>query len=87
MNFGKMLQRQRENKITERKKEAMEEIMLDETNSAEVIESREDLSASGVDGVSYRILKATGTEGVKFMKLLIRASTRSGRWKEAKIIL
>jgi hypothetical protein len=56
----------------------MEEFMLDEKNIAEVIKSREDLSASGVDGISYRIMKAAGTEGVKFMKLLIQASIRSG---------
>jgi hypothetical protein len=69
----------------------MEELMLDEKNIAEVIKSREDLSASGVDGISYRIMKTAGTEGVKFMKFLIRVSIRSGRvissWKEANPLL
>jgi hypothetical protein len=77
--------------MEEREEEEMEAFMLDEKNIAEVIKSREDLSASGVDGISYRIMKGAGAAGVKFMKLLVRASIRSGRvmstWKEAKTIL
>jgi hypothetical protein len=80
-----------EPRITEREEEEMEEFMLNEENIAEVIRSREDLSASGVDGISYRIIKGAGTEGIKFMKHLVRASIRSGRvissWKEARTIL
>jgi hypothetical protein len=64
---------------------------LEKKNIAEVSKSREDLSASGVDGIRYRIMKAAGTEGVKSMKLLVRARIRSGRvtssWKEVKMIL
>jgi hypothetical protein len=76
--------------ITERE-EDMEEFMSDEKNVVKVIKLGEDLSASGVDGISYRVMKAAGTEGVKFMKRLVRASIRSGRvissWREAKTIL
>jgi hypothetical protein len=36
-----------------------------------VIKSREDLSACGIDGISYRIMKGTRTEGFAFMKLLV----------------
>jgi 3-dehydroquinate dehydratase len=71
--------------------EEMTNFIMDEKNIAEVIRSREDLSACGVDGVSYRIMKGAGAEGVKFMKQLVRGCIRSGRvintWKEAKTIL
>jgi hypothetical protein len=77
-----------EAKIKEENEEEMEAFMLEEKNIAEVIKSREDLSACRVDEISYRIMKGTG---VKFMKLLIRASIQSGRvmrsWKESKTIL
>jgi hypothetical protein len=77
--------------ITDQEDEDMTTFMLDDKNIAEVIKSREDLSACGVDGISYRIMKGTGAEGVKFMKLLVRGCMRSGRvistWKEAKTIL
>jgi hypothetical protein len=58
--------------ITDREEEEMERFILDEKNISEVIKLREDLSSCGVDGVSYRIMKGAGTEGVKFMKLLVR---------------
>jgi hypothetical protein len=65
--------------------------MLSEDNIAQVIKSRQDLSACGVDGISYRIMKGAGRERVKFMKLLVRACIQSGKvintWKEAKTIL
>jgi uncharacterized C2H2 Zn-finger protein len=69
----------------------MEEYMTNEKHIAEVINSRQDLSASGVDGISYQIIKAAGKEGVRFVKNLITASIRCGRvmtkWKEARTIL
>jgi hypothetical protein len=80
-----------EPRITEQDEEEMEKFMLDEKNITDVIKSREDLSASGVDRISYRIMKGAGTEGVKLVKNIIRASLRSGSlistWKEAKTIL
>jgi hypothetical protein len=80
-----------ESRITGEDEDEMEEFMLDEKNIAEVIKSREDLSACGVDGISYRIMKGAGAEGTKFMKNIIRASLRCGRvissWKEARTIL
>jgi hypothetical protein len=39
-------------KEEEENKEKMEEFMLDEKNIAEVIKSQEDLTASGIDGIS-----------------------------------
>jgi hypothetical protein len=80
-----------DSKLTEREEDEMEAYMLNERNIAQVIKSREDLSACGVDGISYRIIKGAGREGVNFMQLLIRACIRSGRvmtsWKEARTIL
>jgi hypothetical protein len=80
-----------ERRIPEDATEEMEEYMTEERNIAAVIKSRQDLSACGPDGISYRILKLAGEEGVKFMKLIIQASIRCGRiitsWKEARTIL
>jgi hypothetical protein len=80
-----------EPKILPEDEEALEEYMLNEKNISEVIKSREDLSACGVDGISYRIMKGAGAEGIKFMKHLIRACIRGGKvinsWKEARTIL
>jgi hypothetical protein len=62
-------------KITERDEGqgALESFMLNHENIKEMIRSREDLNARGVDRISYRIMKRAGATGVKFMKLLIRA--------------
>jgi hypothetical protein len=38
----------------------MEEIMFDKKNIAQVIKSREDLTASGIDGINYGIMKRAG---------------------------
>jgi hypothetical protein len=69
----------------------MTKFMIDETSIEAVIKSRDDLSACGVDGISYQIMKGVGAEGVAFMKLLVRGYIKSGRvmstWKEAKTIL
>jgi hypothetical protein len=69
----------------------MEAFMLNDRNIEEVIKSRQDLSASGIGGISYRILKAAGKEGVKFIKLLVRTCIRNRKiiqtWKEARPIL
>jgi hypothetical protein len=46
----------------QRRRRKMEEFMLDEKNIAEVIKSREDLTASGIDGISSRIMKGAGAE-------------------------
>jgi hypothetical protein len=80
-----------EPQITENDQEEMEAFMLDERNIEEVIKSRQDLSASGTDGLSHRIIKAAGKEGVKFIKLLVRACIKNGKmiktWKEPRTIL
>jgi hypothetical protein len=69
----------------------MIEFMLSEKNIKEVIQSRQDLSSNGNDGVGYRIIKAAGQEGVKFMKLIIEATIRCKKvfksGKEARTIL
>jgi hypothetical protein len=80
-----------EPRIPEEASEEMMEYMVDEKHIAEVINSRQDLSACGVDDISYQIIKAARGEGVRFMKNLIRASMECGRvmkkWKEARTIL
>jgi hypothetical protein len=43
------------------------------------MKSREDLGASGIDGVSYRIMKGAGTEGVKFMKIVSERVCKVGK--------
>jgi hypothetical protein len=80
-----------EAKIGDTEHEELEASMLDEKRIRDVIKSRQDLSASGVDGIGYRIIKAAGKEGVSFMRLLIGACIRNGRipdsWKQARTIL
>jgi hypothetical protein len=48
--------------ITEVYEEKIEEFMFDEKNIAQVIKSQEDLTASGIDGRSSRIMKRAGAE-------------------------
>jgi hypothetical protein len=76
--------------ITENE-EGLQGFLLDEKNITEVIKSRDDLSLNGIDGISYRVIKGAGVEGVKFMRTLVRGIVKSGRvmssWKEAKTIL
>jgi hypothetical protein len=71
--------------------EEMEEFMLNEKNIADVIQSRKDKSATGIDGISYQVFKAVGKAGVQFLKDIISAAIRCGRvmgsWKEARTIL
>jgi hypothetical protein len=55
-------------RVTDLDAEDMASYMLSEDNIAQVIKSRQDLSACGVDGINYRIMKGAGSEGVKFMK-------------------
>jgi hypothetical protein len=80
-----------DSRIGEREEEELESFMLDEKNIEQVIRSRQDLSASGVDGISYRIIKAAKKEGVKFIQLLVKACIRNEKipssWKEARTIL
>jgi hypothetical protein len=71
--------------------EEMMEYMLSDDNIRAVIRSRDDLSACGNDGISYRIMKAAGQEAVKFMRRIIKATIRCGRvfdsWKDARTVL
>jgi hypothetical protein len=80
-----------EERITEINEEEMTRFMIDEANIEAVIKSRDDLSAYGVDGISYRIMKSAEAEGIAFMKLLVRGCIKSDRvmstWKDAKTIL
>jgi hypothetical protein len=77
--------------ITETEEEELKAFLLDEKKIAEVIKSRDDLSASGIDGISYRVIKRVGAEGVKFVRTLVRGIIKNGRvmssWKEARTIL
>jgi hypothetical protein len=60
-----------EPQITEEDEEDMEEFILNEKTITEVIKSRKDLNACGVDGISYRVMKGAGTEGVKFIQNIV----------------
>jgi hypothetical protein len=65
----------------------MEEYMVEEKHIRDVINSRDDLSACGVDGVSSQLFNAAKQGSVEFMKHIIKALIRCGRvmtsWKEA----
>jgi hypothetical protein len=78
-------------KIPAEESEEMEEYMVEEKHIMDVINSRDDLSACGVDGVSYQLFKTAKQGSVEFMKYMIQASIRCGRvitsWKEARTIL
>jgi hypothetical protein len=80
-----------EAEIPDEASDEMEYFMLSDEIITSVIQSRDDLSASGIDGISYRVFKAAGTHGVKFLKYIISASIRCGRtissWKEGRTIL
>jgi hypothetical protein len=54
----------------------MMEFIVSEKNIREVIRSRQDMSATGNDGIGYRIIKAAGQEGVTLMKLIIEGTIR-----------
>jgi hypothetical protein len=77
--------------ITEAEGDELQGFLLDEKKIAEVIKSRDYLSASGIDGISYRVIKGAGAEGVKFVRTLVRGIIKGGRvmssWKEARTIL
>jgi hypothetical protein len=69
----------------------MEEFMVDEKHIRDVINSRDDLSACGVDRISYQLFKAAKQGSIEFMRHIIKAAIRCGRvmtsWKEARTIL
>jgi hypothetical protein len=69
----------------------MEEYIVEERHIRDVINSRDDLSACGVDGISYQLFKMAKQGSVEFMKRMIKTSIRCGRvttsWKEARTIL
>jgi hypothetical protein len=78
-------------KIPAEGSEEMEEYMVEEKYIRDVINSRDDLSACGMDRVSNQLFKAAKQGSVEFMKHAIKASIRCGRvmisWKEARTIL
>jgi hypothetical protein len=80
-----------EARITEKEGDELQGLMLDEEKIAEVIKSRDDLNANGIDGISCGVIKGAGPEGVKFVRMLVRGIMKSGRlmssWKEVKTIL
>jgi hypothetical protein len=77
-------------KIPAEGSEEIEEYMAEEKHIRDVINSRDNLSACGVDGVSYQLFKAVKQGSVDFMKHIIKTSIRCGRvmtsWKEARTI-
>jgi hypothetical protein len=78
-------------KISAEGLEDMEEYMVEEKHISDVIDSRDDQSVCGVEGISYQLFKAAKRGSVEFMKHIIKASIRCGRvmtsWKEARTIL
>jgi hypothetical protein len=74
-------------KIPAEGSEEMAQYMVEEKHIRDVINSRDDLSACGVDGVSCQLFKAAKQGSIEFMKHIITASIRCGRvmtsWKEA----
>jgi hypothetical protein len=56
----------------------MKEYMVEEKHIRNVINSRDDLSACGVDGVSHQLFKTARQGSIKFMKDIIKASIRCG---------
>jgi hypothetical protein len=71
--------------------EEMMEYMLSDDNILAVIRSRDDLSACGNDGISYKIMKTARPEAVKFMRRIIKDTIRCDRvfdsWKDARTVL
>jgi hypothetical protein len=69
----------------------MEEYMVEEKHIRDVVNSRDDLSACGLDGVSYQLFKTARQGSIECMKHIIKASIRCGRvmtsWKESRTIL
>jgi hypothetical protein len=63
------------NAVVTEQKEDLQGFLLDEKKIAEVIKSRDDLSAIGIDGISYRVIKETE---VKSVKALIRGIIKNG---------
>jgi hypothetical protein len=80
-----------EAKIGDVQHEELEAFMLNEKKIRDVDRSWQDLSANGVDGVGYRIVKAARKEGISLMPLLIAGCIRNGRipdsWKQARTVL
>jgi hypothetical protein len=74
----------------EKVSEAMKDFLLSENNIRDVIRSRDELSASDNDRISYRIMKARDPEVVKFMRYIIKTTIRCGRvmdsWKQARTV-
>jgi hypothetical protein len=71
--------------------EDMIESMLSDDNIRVFIRPRNDRSACGNDGISYKIMNGAGPEAVKCMKRIIKATIRCGRvfdsWKAARTVL
>jgi hypothetical protein len=78
-------------RIVDREDDDLQAFMLNEKNIDDATKSRQNLSASGIDGISYRIIKAAKKDGVRFIRLLVEACLRNEKildsWKEARTIL
>jgi hypothetical protein len=58
--------------LTEKEQEEMQSFLRDETKIEEVSRSRDDMSANGIDGISTRVIKRAGAEGVQFVRIVVR---------------
>jgi hypothetical protein len=72
--------------LTGKEEKEMQSFLRDETKIAEVIRSRDDMSANGIGRISYRVIKGDGAEGVKFVRILWSGGVTSS-WKEARTFL
>jgi hypothetical protein len=57
----------------------MEGYIVEEKHIRDIINSRDDLGACGVDGVGFQLFKAAKQGNFEFMKHIIKASIRCGR--------
>jgi hypothetical protein len=80
-----------EPKSTENEQEETEGFVLNDRDIERAIKPRQDLSASGIDGISYEIIKSAAKEGLKFRELPVRTGIKNGKiietWKESRTIL
>jgi hypothetical protein len=80
-----------EQRIGEQEDDELAAYMLNEKNIEAIIKSRQDLSSSGSDRISYQIIKGAKGEGVKFIRILVDTYMQAGKifasWKEARTIL
>jgi hypothetical protein len=72
-----------EQKIGDQQGDDLQAYILGGKKTKTVINSRQDLSACGVDGTSHRLIKSAKEEGVKVIRIVVEACVRNGRVLES----